>query len=565
MAPLGRFKSYLFVAALALAGCSQSEQSSNTTRGGDSPAELASGRRDGGTDRTRTGDGNIRSILAFPTGDRATSIVQLEAVGPEQVRVGQPYNYSLTITNLTDTPLHDVRVEHLPSTTAAGTPATRPTGGFTNANDTSDARLASARTTPRNAADNAANQSRGTLQVWDVGTLQPRQSRTQQLTGSTDQEGTVSNCLSVRYQPALCVAVQAVKPELQVVKEGPSQILICQELTYSYRVSNTGSGVVENVRLEDRLAEGLQTENGQQVFAADVGTLRPGETKNVSAKLKPTRTGTFTSRATARSGDVATQSREVATLIQEPVLAVNVEGPEAQYVGQAINYRVTVRNTSDVPAEDTVVRLSAVGGSERVQPRNLGTIPPGQERTFAVNIGQGRGANNASLTAAAEAKCARPAQDSASVTILTIPALLLECVDNQDPVVVGANTVYTIEVKNQGSGADSDIVLNAVLPPELQFVRGSGATNVTANGQNLTFAPLASLAPNDTARWTVEVKALRPADSRFYIEMNSKSLTRSAAETEPTRITTGDAARDQELGLPVAPSTRPASGTEQNK
>jgi len=550
----GWIKSCLALVAISVAtGCSTTDRANdNASRGGDSPARLASS-RDGGTDRINVAPGQTRSILAFPTGDRATSIVQLEAVGPEEVRVGQPYNYTLRVTNLTDTPLHEVRVNHVRGVLEhedPATPATRPTAGFAASGD-GEAQVASAKA--RAAGSEAEAGKAGTREVWNVGTLKARESRTQQMTGTADQEGTIANCLAVSYEPTLCVAVRVVKPALQVVKEGPSQILICQDLTYNYRVTNTGSGVVENVRLEDALPEGLQTAAGQRNFAADIGTLKQGESKNVSAKLRATKTGRFTSRATARSGDVASQSREVATVVQEPVLAVSVEGPEAQYVGQAVNYRVTVRNTSDVPAEKTVIRMNAVGGSERIQPRELGTIPAGESRTFAVNIGAGRGSGNTTLTAIAEAVCAKPAQDSASVSILTIPALLLECVDAQDPVVVGQNTVYHIEVKNQGSGPDNQIALKAVLPPEMQFVRGGGATNVTADGQTLNFAPLPTLAPSATAKWTVEVKALKAADARFYIEMGSESLTRTAAETEPTRISTGDAARDKDQGLPVAP------------
>src|SRR3712207_7887219 len=52
--------------------------------------------------RSRVANGQSQSTLAFPTGDRATSIVLLEATGPEQVRLGQPYNYNLRVTNLTD-------------------------------------------------------------------------------------------------------------------------------------------------------------------------------------------------------------------------------------------------------------------------------------------------------------------------------------------------------------------------------------------------------------------------------------------------------------------------------
>src|SRR5215218_1922347 len=87
-------------------------QSAAPSRGGSSPANsVAPDRPDGGTDRRTQAQGQgLRNSFAFPTGDRATSVVMLEADTPQQVRVGQPYNYTLRLTNLTDTPVHGVSV-----------------------------------------------------------------------------------------------------------------------------------------------------------------------------------------------------------------------------------------------------------------------------------------------------------------------------------------------------------------------------------------------------------------------------------------------------------------------
>src|SRR5690348_5995884 len=62
---------------------------------------------------TNQAGGNYQYTLAYPTGDRRTSVLLLEATGPGQVRVGQQYNYTVRVTNLTDTPLHDVQIRNL--------------------------------------------------------------------------------------------------------------------------------------------------------------------------------------------------------------------------------------------------------------------------------------------------------------------------------------------------------------------------------------------------------------------------------------------------------------------
>jgi uncharacterized repeat protein (TIGR01451 family) len=442
------------------------------------------------------------------------------------VRVGQPYNYTVRVTNLTDTPLHGVQVQD-PGAEAAHAAAgaeARATAGR------AEARAATTR--PAAAADRNAN---GERIAWDVGTLAPKQSQTREFTGTADEVGTISTCLAVSYNPALCIAVQAIQPELEVVKAGPSEALICQEIPYTYTVRNAGSGSAENVVLEDRLPEGLQTAEGRNVVTANIGTLRQGESKNVTARLRAQRTGRFSSRATARMAGDTAQSRAITTIVREPVLAIEVEAPEATYVGQALNYRVTVRNTGDAPAEKTVLRLTGVGGTERLADRDLGTIAPGAAQTVNVSTRAGRD-TRASLTAAAEAVCARPVTDEAAVEIRTIPALQLEVVDGEDPVQIGAETTYTVNVRNEGSGPDTNVQLRGTLPAEMEFVSGKGVTRVTAEGRDVTFGPVAELAPGAAATWTIVVRAMKPADTRFGLELNSAALGRPAVETEPTRI-----------------------------
>jgi uncharacterized repeat protein (TIGR01451 family) len=524
-----------------VAGCSGSSGGSSSPRaaddrGGRSPAsESVVGRRDGGTDRVRTARGEVAGdarsgrnpsgtagangalvhSLAYPTGDRATSVLMLEAEAPQQVRVGQPYSYNLRVTNLTDTPLHgvevrdmsrDVPAEARSDDAAAGRDARRPMGGAT----------------PQ----------------WTVGTLGPKQTQTRQFNATADEVGTVGNCLSVSYQPTLCMAVQVVKPELQITKTGPESVLACEDIPYTYRVTNTGTGIAQNVRVEDELPEGLATQDGGRTISLPVGDLNQGQSRDVTARLRAQRTGEFTSRAVARSAGAEARSREVRTAVRQPVLAVAVEGPEYRYVNEPVDYRVTVRNTGDAPADRAVVRLSAPGGTERLPDRDLGTIAPGDTKTFTVTTRSGRQAGDLRLTATAQARCAAEATNAASVAIRTVPALRLECVDTTDPVRVDGTSAYTIRVTNTGSGPDRDINVAATVPAELQYVGEGqgGTTRIQADGQKLRMGTVPTLAPGASAQWIVQVRAVRPGDARFGVEMTSASLTKPVDESESTRV-----------------------------
>ena len=684
--------------------------------GGGSGGGSSSGSARAASDRTGSGSGAMRPALAFPTGDQRTSAVLLEALVPEEVRVGQPYKYTLRVTNLTDSPLHNVRVQDVSRSgdssmgmvmndardasgaarTAAaaqsghgagqgtsqstGQPAgqsvtgqsgigtegraparsdtSRPdaareaaAGAAAGARDTGAAAGAAAREAGRdaasaareadgdalnaareagrdvrnvtreagqdagnaardagnaagkatrdagNAADNAArdagaaaraagrdagsaardagnaaaNAARDTGSAareavpasdtardragaavsggaqsasasWNVGTLGPRETKTREFTATAEAVGSISNCLTVAYSPTLCVAVRVVKPDLQIVKSvAPEQALACQDITYTYRVTNAGTGTARDVRIEETLPEGLVTADGQRrSISIDVGSLAAGQSRDVPVKLRAGRVGEFAGRAVARAGDgLEAQSNDVSVKVREPVLAVDVTAPEARYVGEPVDFKITVKNTGDANADNVVVRLSGAGAAERMADRPLGAIEAGKSKDFTITTRGDRAATAVQLTATASATCAKQGSDSASVAFRTAPALQIECIDGTDPIRVGGTTTYTITVTNEGSGPDSNVMVRSTLPAELEFVaaRDKSGGDVKVEGKNITFGPIRTLAPGASATWTIETKAVGAGDIRFGLELTSASLTnKPAMETEPTRI-----------------------------
>jgi len=145
-------------------------------------------------------------------------------------------------------------------------------------------------------------------------------------------------------------------------------------------------------------------------------------------------------------------------------------------------------------------------------------------------------ANPTSLnfTARARGACADQVTTTCQTKVVGIPAVLLEVVDLEDPIEVGGTETYVVKVTNQGSAPDTGIKIVCTLEDEQQFVSGSGSTAVSASGNSITMAPLASLAPKDVATWRVNVKAVKAKNIRFSVSMTSDNLTRPVTETEST-------------------------------
>ena len=82
------------------------------------------------------------------------------------------------------------------------------------------------------------------------------------------------------------------------------------------------------------------------------------------------------------------------------------------------------------------------------------------------------------------------------------------------PVRVGDQVHYTITVKNQGTGDDTNVVVKAIIPDEQEFVSATGATRGNVDGRTVTFDAIPTLAGGKVVEWELTTKALRPADTQ---------------------------------------------------
>ena len=233
--------------------------------------------------------------------------------------------------------------------------------------------------------------------------------------------------------------------------------------------------------------------------------------------------------------------------MRQPVLEVTKTGPELRYIGRSVTYEITVTNTGDAPARETVLVDTLPSGIEFLQASdqgqssngkvtwNLGTIQPRAARKVTLSVkpvGRGTIRN----TATAKAYCA---EGSASIAteIKGIAAILLEVQDVEDPIEVGANETYVIIVSNQGSAEDKNITIECLLPPEMEYVSSVGPTQAKVEGKAVKFPPAPSLGPKDKLTYKVMVKGLRPGDVRFTVVLTSAMLSGPPVqETESTHI-----------------------------
>jgi uncharacterized repeat protein (TIGR01451 family) len=443
--------------------------------------------------------------------------VGLEKCVPREARLNQAFDYMLVVTNLTGSELHGVVVTD------------QPDDGFRFNNAT------------------PAPQRAGNKLTWAVGSLGPKESKTIKVNATAVKQGNIQNCATVEYASLLCASIPVVQPALKVTKTGPASVLKCDPIVYRFEVTNTGTGTINNVRITDPLPNGLLSKDGgQTTLNFNAGPLGGGQSRSFVASVEATRAGRFanTAKASGEGGMTAT-SGTVTTVVTAPALRISKECPDNQYIGRPTDYRITVTNTGDGEARNTIIEdrlptgatfLSAsdngraVGGTVRW---DLGTMAAKASKTVTLRVSPGD-AGTYRNTATARADCADPVSDSCETVVSGIPAILLEVIDIDDPIRVGGNETYVITVTNQGSAPGTNIVVAATLEATQQYVSSSGATQGTLRGNTVTFAPIGSLAPGAKATLRVVAKAVRPGDVRFSVTLNSDQLDRPVQENEST-------------------------------
>jgi len=231
--------------------------------------------------------------------------------------------------------------------------------------------------------------------------------------------------------------------------------------------------------------------------------------------------------------------------VGSPMVEITKRCPNLRYLGRDATFEIVVSNKGNAAANNVVVTdmlppnaqfVNADGGGQRQGDRvvwNVGTLDAGKMMTFHVTvkcnqIGTVRNTARVAYCVVAEAAC--------EVPVRGIPAMLLECVDSPDPVEVGAETTYTIYAANQGSQTATNIVIECIIPPELEFISAGGATAGSHSGKTVRFAPLPSLAPKSRATYTVTARGIKSGDSRFAVAMTSDQLTTPVNETESTNV-----------------------------
>lgn len=460
------------------------------------------------------------TTVYYPTGRAEGAVLRLDRMCPSEVTAGQPFEYEIKVTNVAPTALANVMVTE---TTASGF----------NMTDSTPAKA----------------RMEGGAGVYDMGTLAAGESKSLKIRGSVATVGQFASCATASYVLPACCTINVTSPALKITKTAPAEVGLCDVIPVQIVVTNTGTGMAKNVVVSDQLPANLMTSDGKSAWEQNVGNLAGGESKTLNFNAKASKIGTYSNTASAAAeGNLKASSNTTSTAVKNCNLEITKTGPANLYIGRDATYTITVKNSGNGPARDTVVEnvvpagttfKSATEGGQLVGGNvvwNFGEMAAGASKSMTVTFNSGTVSEIRSVANVRSVCCDK---NSANVvtTVAGVPAIVVELIDNPDPIEVGGETVFTIIVTNQGNKADSNLKPVFTLASGLTFVAGSGDSSVTAAGQTVTLGDIAALAPKQTVRWTVRAKSnAANGDSRSNLSVTTDYFKKPIVEEESTNL-----------------------------
>ena len=357
-----------------------------------------------------------------------------------------------------------------------------------------------------------------------------------------------ASCATVVAYPEACTNTSVGVPIISVMKTTPLESVDAgSSMPWSLTVTNSGAVCAKDVVVTDSFPEGLVNESGENEQIIELGTLGAGESRQIETIVTAVEPGEYCSDATAVGSNVELVADEFCFIVIAKGVGVTQEGPQNQFVGKTATYTTRVVNIGSVAFDEVIIYNIAPDGSKLLAApdaeidKNIATwttdLAAGEEKSFKVDLlvtKDGTYCNEANVLVV---DSDIGGSDSVCTEWSGYPALLIEVIDNQDPVVVGEEITYIIQIANQGTAADTNVVLDLQIPKGLTVISAAGETQGVVTENDISFAPYPVLNPKEMIQYRVTTKlAYGTGELRLKAQMSSDMLKIPVPEEEITII-----------------------------
>ncbi len=395
--------------------------------------------------------------------------------------------------------------------------------------------------------------------IWTFRSLKPGETRTFETICQPTQTGLFKSCAFVetvdKLKATKCAETEITRGQLDLKVTGPESAVVGEVATFQIQIANLGSGAAKKVSVDAEFTKGLKSADpnqGGNKVTAEYGTITPNQPlEPLPLKLIPVQPGNQAVRITLRAEGLAPITKTLSLTVRKPKLSVRIDGPPTRVVGRPAEWNITVANDGDVPLSNVVVRGQLPAGFEfeeatkngrLVRANNevvweLAPLRAGESRPLQLRARCGPTQKEPyRTTVKATSDYGQTAEDAANIKVVGIATLRVEAIDHSDPVEVGKEVVYEIQVENRGSAAVRNIRLDVKVSGELRILalKGPRGKGGGAGGRTASFGVLPQLDRGETKSYIVRTIADKPGNAR--IQVNVSSSVGNLTEEEPTAI-----------------------------
>ncbi len=366
----------------------------------------------------------------------------------------------------------------------------------------------------------------------------------------------------------------AAPPPLFLEKQGPSSLEAGTLAHYELLIRNTGSQLLQHVRVEDELPAGVvlvESEPAARVAEGrltwDLASLEPGVERRVRVCIRAMQSNEFRATATA----TFTASATLTALVTPSPLSVRIQGPERALPGEGVHFEVAIQNAGTTPFRRVLLRDHLPPGLKH--PRGplveseVGALDPGETRIIPLDtLALAPGVQDTELTITADA--GPTVTQRASVLVVqrpeppavpppsppppapppnTTPPLLpasfrdaptlrLDVAGPSTALRTGAEVEYFVKLVNPGSTKATNVEVEADLTSGLEIIGAEGPQRHSLRAQRVLFDPLPELAPHAEVPLRLRVRATRPGTFRLILAAGCDQAVESVSRELAVRV-----------------------------
>lgn len=437
-----------------------------------------------------------------PAGTAAA--VTVEVVGPDRLLLGKPLAYEIVLRNTGGRPVAELHVEE-PLPAGARPLKTDP---------------------PAMTKDNRL--------VWDLRNLEAGGERRLKVELQPGRHGELDLRPYVTFLCGEGLRTKVTRPPFSVeMRADHDKAPRGGRIRFTIIVANHGEAPISNIYLYDQLPPGLHHPQGPKI-GTERFNLQPEEMRTITLETTGVESGTFRNEVAAFADQGVEARTALDVVITEPSLTLRLDGPTQTVTQREEDFHLEASNPGTLPAKNVLLfqalppTVDVVWASSGATLDNkqhalvwsLSDLTAGQRQTVTFRV-RASLAGDWPLIAAVQSQNLPETRVNHMLHADAAAALKLDVRAREERLAIGAETIFSVHVFNNGDAPCSGPRLTAQLPEALTPLDAKGPTAGKVEKQQVSFAPLAQLDAHGDVVYRIRVRGGKAGKGALRVELTA--------------------------------------------